>query len=138
MPSGPALGWPEQSITRSAPKPPTIAEFARELKPRLLGRADADHAAGAHFARGGDGENADRSRALDHHRVSPGESTGADRAVERPDAGGQRLRQRAEPQRHVVGKLVDLGARQHVEVDVDVFREASPQMRRLVEAEIGP
>src|SRR5437667_12644464 len=111
MPSGPALGWPEQSITRSAPKPPTMfahardalirllhlldvhrrlsAEFARELEPRLLGRADADHAAGAHFARGGDGENADRSRPLDHHRVPPGESTGADRAVERPDARGQ-------------------------------------------------
>src|SRR5262249_7700909 len=112
MPSGPALGWPEQSITRSAPKPPTMsrtramrssgsltsfevprrlgAEFARELEPWRFGRADADHARGAHFACGGDGENADRSRALDHHRVSPGESAGAGRAVERADAGGQR------------------------------------------------
>src|SRR5262249_31600143 len=68
------------------------AEFARELKPRRFATADADHPSGAHFARGGDGENADRSRALDHHRVPPSESTGADRAVERADAGGQRLR----------------------------------------------
>ena len=31
-----------------------------------------------------------------------------------------------------------LGARQHVEVDIDIFGKAAPQMRRLVEAEIAP
>ncbi len=82
MPSGPAVGWPEQSITRSAPKPPTMsrtalmrclrrrelldidgrlrAELARQRKPRRLRRADADHAPCAHLLRGGDRENADR------------------------------------------------------------------------------
>ena len=84
-----------------------------------------------------DRENADRTRALDHHRVAPAETTGAGGAVEGADAGRQRLRERAEPQRHVVGQLVDLGARQHVEIDIDIFGPAAPHMRRLVEAEIA-
>ncbi len=113
------------------------AEFARQLQPRRLRRADADHAARAHLLRGGDRENPDRTGALDHDRVAPGESAGAGGAIEGADAGGQRLRQRAEPQRHVVGQLVDLGARQHVEIDIDIFGPAAPQMRRLVEAEIA-
>ena len=70
-------------------------------------------------------------------RVAPGESARARGAVEGADAGGQRLRQRAEPQRHVVGQFVDLGARQHLEIDIDIFGPAAPQMRRLVEAEIA-
>jgi hypothetical protein len=42
------------------------------------------------------------------------------------------------PQTHVVGQPVELGARQLVEVDVDVFGPPAPQVRRLVEAEIAP
>jgi hypothetical protein len=70
--------------------------------------------------------------------VAPLEAAGAGRAVEGADAGGQRLGERAEAQGHVVVELVDLGAGQHVEVDVDVFGPAAPQVRRLVEAEIAP
>ena len=88
-------------MTRSAPKPPTIsrtramrcsgvgdcldvdrglgAELARELQPRRLGRADADHPAGTHLLGGGDGEDADRARALDHHGVAPAEAARAGR-----------------------------------------------------------
>src|SRR5205085_4136455 len=33
--------------------------------------------------------------------------------------------------------FVDLGARQHVEIDIDIFRPAAPQMRCLVEAEVA-
>ena len=113
------------------------AEFARQLKPRLFRRADADHPARAHLLRRGDRQNSDRAGALDHHGIAPGKSAGAGGAVEGADAGGQRLRQRAQSQRHVVGQFVDLGARQHVEIDIDIFRPAAPQMRRLVEAEIA-
>ena len=113
------------------------AEFARQLQPRRLRRADADDPARAHLLRGGHRQNPDRAGALDHHGVAPGESAGAGGAIEGADAGGQRLRQGAEPQRHVVGQLVDLGARQHVEIDIDIFGPAAPQMRRLVEAEIA-
>src|SRR5215203_5068231 len=156
MPSGPAEGWPEQSITRSAPKPPTIsrtravrsagdvtasmtrrlgAELARQRQPRLLRGADADHPAGSHLLRRRDRQDADRPGALDDDRVAPSEAAGAGRPVEGADAGGERLGERAEPKRHVVRQLVDLGAGQHVEVDIDVLRPAAPQVRRLVEAE---
>ena len=160
MPSGPAEGWPEQSITRSAPKPPTISRtramrsagvvtasmstvasapnLRASLRRGALRRADADDAARAHLLRRRDRQNADRPGALDDDRVAPSEAAGAGRAVEGADAGGQRLGQRAEPQRHVVGQLVDLGAGQHVEVDIDVLGPAAPQVRRLVEAEIAP
>ena len=108
MPSGPALGWPEQSITRSAPKPPTMsrtrlmrasgvltssifdrrfgAELARELQPRRLRRADADHPPRAHLLRGGDRQNSDRAGALDHDGVAPGETARPGGAVEGADA----------------------------------------------------
>lgn len=59
-------------------------------------------------------------------------------AIKGADAGGQRLRQRAQPQRHIVGQLVDLRPRQHLEVDVDIFGETAPEVRRLLEAEIAP
>src|ERR1700756_3213720 len=75
------------------------AELSREFEPRRLRRADANHATGSHLARGGDGENADWPRALNYHRVAPGEAAGAGRAVERADAGGERLRERPGPQR---------------------------------------
>ena len=114
------------------------AEFARERKARLLRRADADDAPRAHLLRGRDRQDADRAGALDDDRVAPLEAPRLDRAVERADARGERLGERAEAQAHVVGELVDLGARQHVEIDVDVFGPAAPQMRRLVEAEIAP
>src|SRR5262249_13314391 len=68
-------------------------ECSRELEPRLLRSADADHPSGAHSLGSGDGENANWSRALDYDGIAPGESAGAHRAVERTDAGGQRLRQ---------------------------------------------
>ena len=71
-------------------------------------------------------------------RVAPSEAAGAGRPVEGADAGGERLGERAEPKRHVVRQLVDLGAGQHVEIDIDVLRPAAPQVRRLVEAEIAP
>ena len=58
-------------------------------------------------------------------------------AIEGADAGGQGLRQCAEPQRHVVRQFVDFRARQHVEIDIDVFRPSAPQMRRLVEPEVA-
>jgi hypothetical protein len=47
------------------------AEFARELEPRLLRRADADHPPCSHFLRGRDRENPDRAGALDHHGRAP-------------------------------------------------------------------
>ena len=146
-------------MTRSAPKPPTIsrtvlmrssgvlssididgrlrAEFSRERQPRRLRRADTDHPARTHFLCGRDRQNADRTGALNHDRIAPGKSARAGGAVEGANAGGQRLRQRAEPQRHVVGQLVDLGARQFLEIDIDIFGPAAPQMRRLVKAEIA-
>src|SRR5213592_1382523 len=34
-------------------------------------------------------------------------------------------------------EALDLGARQHLEIDIDIFGPAAPQMRRLVEAEIA-
>ena len=108
------------------------------LQARLFRRADANHAARAHLLRGGHRQNADRARALDDDGVAPLEAARLDRAVERADARGERLAQRAEAQAHVVGKLVDLRAGQHVEIDVDVLGPAAPQMRRLVEAEIAP
>ena len=114
------------------------AEVARQPQPRRLRRADGDHPAGAHLLRRGDGEDADRAGALDDDGVVPLEAAGLDRAVEGADAAGQRLGQRAQQQAHVVGQLVDLGAGQIAEVDIDVFGPAAPQVRRLVEAEIAP
>src|SRR5262245_44485362 len=160
MPSGPALGWPEQSITRSAPKPPTMSRTrlmrsSASLISSMFTVASAPNLR-ASSSRGFSGAPTQITRPAPISRAAamarmpigpepwittvspPSESAGADCAVERADARGQRLRQRAEPQRHVVGKLVDFRPGQHVEVDIDVFREASPQMRRLVEAEIAP
>ncbi len=114
------------------------AEVARELQARALGCAHGNDPAGAHLLRGGDGEDADRAGALDDDGVVPLEAAGLDRAIEGADAAGQRLRQRAQQQAHVVGQLVDLGAGQLAKVDVDVFGPATPQVRRLVEAQIAP
>jgi len=50
---------------------------------------------------------------------------------------GQRLRQCAEPQRHVVGQLVDSLVPSSISNRIDVFGPAAPQMRCLVEAEIS-
>ncbi len=108
-----------------------------ELQARLLGCPDADHASRTHLLCRGDRKDADRAGALDHDRVAPAEAAGANGAVDRADAGGQRLRQRAEPERHVIGQLVDLGAGQHLEIDIDILRPAAPEMGRLVEAEIA-
>ena len=47
------------------------AEFARQLEPRRFRRADTDHPARAHLLGRCDGQNSDRPRALDHHRVAP-------------------------------------------------------------------
>jgi hypothetical protein len=112
--------------------------FRASLSPRLLRSADADHAARPHLLRRRDREDADRPRALDDDRVAPFEAARADRAVEGADAGGERFRERAKAKRHVVRQLVDLRARQHVEIDIDVFGKAAPQMRRLGKAEIAP
>src|SRR5215211_2656885 len=71
-----------------------------------------------------------------HDRVAPFEAAGADRAVKGADAGGKRLGERAEAQGHIVRQLVNFRAGQHVEIDIDVFGEAAPQMRRLRKAEI--
>ena len=114
------------------------AELATQREARLLRRADHDHAARAHLLRGRDREHADRPRALDHHRVADPEAADALRAGQRADAGGQRLRERAEPQRHVVGQPVDLGPGQLAQVDIDHLGEPAPQMRRPLEAEIAP
>src|SRR6185437_15270254 len=62
------------------------AEFARELQARLFRRADADHPARAHLLRSRDGQNSDRTGALDHHGVAPGEAAGAHGAIESADA----------------------------------------------------
>ena len=113
------------------------AEFARQRQPWRLRRADADDTARAHLLCCGNRQNSDRTGALDHHGVAPGEAARSRGAVEGADAGGQRLRQRTEPQRHVVGQFVDLGARQHLQIDIDIFGPPAPQMRRLVEAEIA-
>src|SRR5438445_243652 len=72
------------------------AEAAREIEPRMFGRADADHAAGAHFLRRDNSQNADRSGSLNDNRVAPVEPTRLLGAIECANAGGQRLGQRAE------------------------------------------
>ena len=59
------------------------------------------------------------------------------RAVEGAETRGERLGERAEAQRHVVRQLVDLGAGQVLEVDVDVLGKAAPEMRRLFKAQIA-
>ena len=76
------------------------AKFARQRQARLLGRADADDAARAHLLRRGDGQDADRPGALDDDRVAPFEAAHALRAGKAADRRGDRLRQRAEAQRH--------------------------------------
>ena len=53
------------------------AEAACQGQARLFRGAHADDAAGAHLAGCGDGEDADRARALDHHGVAPPEAAGA-------------------------------------------------------------
>ena len=113
------------------------AERARKLQSRAFRRADGDDAAGAHLLRRGDGENADRPGALDDDGVVPLEAAGLHGAIEGTDAARQRLRQRAQQQPHVVGQLVDLGAGQLAQVDIDVLGPAAPQVRRLVEAQIA-
>src|SRR4051812_37030668 len=142
MPSGPALGWPEQSITRSAPKPPTISRTraTRSSGSRTSSMSTVASAPNlrASLRRGSSGapaqitrpapiscaaataEDADRARALDYDGVAPLEAAGAHRAVEGADARRERLGKRAEAQGHVIRQLVDLRAGQHVEVDVDV------------------
>jgi hypothetical protein len=70
------------------------AELARKLKPRFLRRADANHAAGAHFLRGGDRKNSDRTGTLDDDGVAPFESADAHRAIKGANARRQRLGKR--------------------------------------------
>ena len=52
------------------------AEFARELQPRLLRRADDDHPARPHFLGGRHRQNSDRAGALNDDSVAPGETAG--------------------------------------------------------------
>ena len=113
------------------------AEGAADPQARLLGRADHDDPARAHLLGGDDGEHADGARALDHHGVA--DAQGADRlgALEGPDRGGQRLGEGTQPQRHVVGQAVDLGAGQHVQIEILRLGPTAPQVRRLVEAQIA-
>src|SRR5262249_47018746 len=113
------------------------AELAGEFEPRPLWSADANHPPRPHFLRRGHGENPDWTGTLDEHGVAPLESADAHRTIKSADARCQRLGKRTETKRHVIGKLVDLGAGQQIEIDIDIFREAAPQMRRLVEAEIA-
>ena len=158
MPSGPAEGWPEQSITRSAPKGADQrahgldarfrrlvvlerdgglgAEAPAQREPRILGRPDDDDAPSPHLLGGGHGQNADRPRTLDDDGVAHAEEPGALGAVEGADARGERLGEGAENERHVVGQLVDLRPRQLAEVHVDHLRPAAPEVRRLLEAEV--
>src|SRR5215470_15026423 len=114
------------------------AEAAGQLKPRLFRRADANNASGPHLLGGRDRENSDGPRALDHNAIPPAETAGPDRAIERPDARCQRFAKCAEPKRHVIGERVDLGAGQHVEIDIYVFGPTAPEMWRLLETEIAP
>ena len=121
------------SMSTVASAPNSRASFRRGR----LRRADGDDAARAHLLGRGDGEDADRTGALDDDRVVPLEAAGLGGAVEGADAARQRLRQRAQQQPHVVGQLVDLGAGQLAQVDIDVLGPAAPQVRRLVEAQIA-
>src|SRR4051812_48544292 len=109
-----ASGAPTQ-ITRPAPISCAAATARIPIRPQPNPR------------RGRGWETAERPRPLDRDRVAPLEAPRLDRAVERADARCERLGERAEPQVHVVGQLVNLGARQHVEIDVDVFGPAAPQ-----------
>src|SRR6185312_16891448 len=61
------------------------AELARELQPRRLRRTDADDAACPHLLRGGDRENPDRTRTLDHDGVAPAKPAGPGGAIEGAD-----------------------------------------------------
>ena len=113
------------------------AELARKLQSRVLRRAHADDATRTHLLSRGDGEDADRPGTLDDDRVAPLEATGARSPVEGTDAGGQGLGQRSQQQAHVVRQLVDLGAGQLAQIDIDVLGPAAPEVRRLLEAEIA-
>src|SRR4029077_15633484 len=62
------------------------AEFARELQPRLLGRANGDYPARPHFLGGRHRQNSDRAGALNNDSVAPGETTGPHRAIEGANA----------------------------------------------------
>src|SRR5262245_37357272 len=111
-------------------------EPACQLEAGVFRRANANYATCSHLLRRCHGENAYRARALDHHGVSPFEATSLRCAIECADAGSQRFGKRTQTERHVVRKFVNLGPGQHLEIHVDVFREATPKMRRLVEAEV--
>ena len=112
------------------------AELAAQREAWLLRRADHDHAR-AHLLRGGNREHPDRAGALDHHRIADPEAADALGAGQRADAGGERLRKGAEPERHVVGQPVDLGPRQLAQVDIDHLGEPAPQVGRPLEPEIA-
>src|SRR4051794_22003641 len=126
------------SFSRGSSGAPTGTALAAAFHPRLPRRPDACAAPRAHRLRGRDRENSDRPGALAHRRVTPLEAPGFDRAIERADAGGERLGERAEAQAHVVGELVDFRPRQHVEIDINILGPAAPEMRRLLEAEVAP
>ena len=68
---------PPASVTSSMSTVASAPNLRASFEPRLLRRADADHAARAHLLRRGDGQDADRPGALDDDRVAPREAAGA-------------------------------------------------------------
>ena len=113
------------------------SEFAAELKARALRGAHHDHPSCAQLLRCRRGQHADGSRALHDHGRPRREPAGAGRPAQRPHAGGQRLGQRRQPQRHVVRQRVHLGAGQLLQVDVDLLGPSAPQVRRPLEAQVA-
>src|SRR5262249_39823161 len=153
-----AIGGPDQPSTGPAQKPPTMSRTLRmrssgDLHSSMLTVASAPNFR-ASFRRGSSGAPTQITRpapiscAAATARIPIGPEpwiTTVSLHVNPPartarlsaDARAHWLRQRAQPQRHVVRQLVDLGARQHLKIDIDIFGPAAPQMRRLVEAEIA-
>src|SRR5215831_11406896 len=155
MPSGPALGWPEQSITRSAPKPPTMSRTrairsSGSLSPSMFTVASAPNFR-ASSSRGVSGAPTQitrpapisRAAAMARMPIGPEPWITTVSPQVKPPARIARLNARIQevsgsesaPRR---SGMSSGSARQHLEVDIHIFREASPQMRRLVEAEIAP
>ena len=89
-------------------------------------RADQDDPYRAHFARGDDRQHTDRTGALDHDSIARAEIADLLRPLEGPHRGGERLSQRYEPERHIIGQAIELRARKHIEIDILHLCPAAP------------
>ena len=112
-------------------------ELAAEGQPGFFWGANGHDLSGTHFLCSDDGQNADRPRTLYHDCVPVPEASSRNGPIDAANAGGQGFRERSEHQRHIIRQSVNLGRWQHVQIHIDHFCPAPPEMGRFFKWQVA-